>query len=207
MPSWPDADGVFDPMRTPADPALGIVAETFWRMPGVMRSGHPHAFAAVGPQASAILRDGLPIPPHIRASPVGRVYDLHGQVLLLGVGHDANTTIHLAECMARVPYGVPKQCTVLREGRPVTVAYRENDHCCTRFRLVGDWLGSVGLERVGPVGHGVGRLVRSRDVTDEVVRRLVDDPLLFLHAAEAGCPDCDEARASTFPEPMSWSGE
>jgi aminoglycoside 3-N-acetyltransferase len=204
MASWPDEDGVFDPASTPADPDLGIVAQIFWQMPGVLRSDHPHAFAAAGPQASSILRDGLPLPPHIPASPVGRVHDLDGQVLLLGVDHDANTTIHLAECMARVPYGVPKYCTVLRSGRPVRVAYRENDHCCGRFRLAGDWLREEGLEAVGPVGHGLGRLVRSRDVTNTVLGRLAADPMIFLHPPTSGCRECDEARASASDAPMTW---
>lgn len=117
-----------------------------------------------------------------------------------------HTTIHLAECLARVPYGATKSCTVLQDGRAVKVTYRENDHCCKRFRLVGNWLSSAGLERLGRVGHGVARLCRSRDITDAVVSRLDADPLIFLHAVASGCPDCNEARASQWPEPMSWAG-
>ena len=106
MPSWPeDADEPFDPRRTPAASDLGIVAQTFWQRAGALRTEHVQAFAAHGPRAEPILADPLPLPPHIEASPVGRVHELDGQVLLLGVGHDANTTIHLAECIARVPYG------------------------------------------------------------------------------------------------------
>lgn len=36
-------------------------------------------------------------------SPLARVYDLDGQVLLLGVGHDNNTSLHLAEYRAEFP--------------------------------------------------------------------------------------------------------
>ena len=101
MPSWSgDDDQPFDPMITPASPSLGVVADTFWRLPGVRRSEHVFAFAAVGPQAAAITADPLPLPPHIPESPVGRVQGLDGQVLLLGVGHDADTTLHLAEILA-----------------------------------------------------------------------------------------------------------
>ena len=77
MPSWTgDDEAVFDPATTPASPDLGIVADTFWRLPGVERSNHPFAFAAAGPLAGSIVRDPLPLPPHIPASPVGRVHDL-----------------------------------------------------------------------------------------------------------------------------------
>ena len=129
MPSWSGADDeLFEPTRTPACPSLGVVADTFWRLPGVWRGDHVFAFAAAGPAAAEITSGPLPLPPHIPDSAVGRVKDRDGQVLLLGVGHDADTMLHLAELVAGVPYRVPKHCTVLQDGRPVQIGYGENDH-------------------------------------------------------------------------------
>lgn len=197
MPSWTgDDDEPFDPATTAADPDLGVVAETFRRLPGVRRSDHPMAFAAAGPQAGPITADPLPLPPHRPQSPVGRVHDLDGQVLLLGVDHDSDTTIHLAELIAGVPYRRPKHCTVLRDGHPVRLDYGENDHCCRRFMLVGDWLRERGAQAEGRVGYARARLMRSRDVVDTVTARLRADPLVFLHAPGEGCGQCDEARDS-----------
>lgn len=197
MPSWTgDDSAVFDPASTPASEDLGVVADTFWRLPGVVRSEHPFAMAAAGPKAREITADPLPLPPHIPASPVGRVHDLDGQVLLLGVNHDADTTIHLAELLAGVPYRVPHHITVLRDGRPARIEYGENDHCCLRFALADDWLRARGLQREGRVGHADARLVRSRDVVAVAREHLARDPLLFLHPPEEGCEDCDLARAS-----------
>lgn len=197
MPSWGGGgDEPFDARSSAVDADLGIVAQTFWRLPGVKRADHMHAFAAIGPQADYVLQDPLPLPPHIAKSPVGRVHDLDGQLLLLGVDHDADTTIHLAETIAGVPYGVPKSGTVLRGGRPERIEYRENDHCCRRFRLVDRWLRDAGLQREGPVGHGAARLVRARDVVAVVLRELRRDALVFLCEREAGCEECDLARAS-----------
>lgn len=122
-------------MPSCASPDLGVVADTFWRMQCVVRSDHVHAFAAVGPEAARITSDPLPLPPHIPASPAGRVHDLDGQVLLLGVGHEADTMLHLAEVLAGVPYRVTKYCTALQDGRRVQIRYQENDHCCARFAL------------------------------------------------------------------------
>jgi aminoglycoside N3'-acetyltransferase len=197
MPSWTGSDEEpFDPRTTPASPDLGIVADTFWRMPGVVRSDHPFAFAALGPQAQAVTSGPLPLPPHVHDSPIGRVYDLGGQVLLLGIGHDANTTLHLAELLASVPYGVPKHITIQRDGRPVRVPYRENDHCCLRFGLADGWLRARGLQAEGRVGNANARLVRSRDVVRVALDHLAGDPLIFLHGPADGCEDCDEARSS-----------
>src|SRR5690606_31764871 len=102
---------------------LGVTAEVFRKLPGVHRSAHPFAFAAFGPHAAQILSDPLPTPPHRLESPIGRAWELDARVLLLGVGHDADTTVHLAEVLAGVPYGVPKHCTVLEGDRPVRVDY------------------------------------------------------------------------------------
>ena len=66
------------------------------------------------------------------------------QVLLIGVGHDANTTIHLGELLAGVRYRRPAHATVLRGGQPVRVDYGENDCCCARFALVDGWLDAEG---------------------------------------------------------------
>lgn len=197
MPSWTgDADRPFDYRTTPAAKDLGVIADTFWRHPGARRSRHPFAFAAVGPHAERITSDPLPLPPHRRESAVGRVWELDGKILLLGVRHDANTTIHLAEIIAEVPYGVPKHVTDVRDGRPVRIDYLENDHCCQRFALANDWLQARGVQREGQVGSAQARLVRSRDVVDVVTAQLRQEPTLFLHPQGSACEECEEAWAS-----------
>ena len=200
MPSWTGSDEEpFDPLTTPAAADLGIVAGMFWRRAGVERSGHPFAFAAAGPHAIDITHAPLVFPPHAADSPVGRVHALDGRVLLLGVGHDANTTIHLAEILAGAPYRVSKYCTIERGGQAVRVEYGENDHCCQRFAVVDEWLRARGLQSEGPVGHAHARLMRARDVVTVVCEKLADDPLLFLHSPDAKCEECDEARRSVQP--------
>jgi aminoglycoside N3'-acetyltransferase len=197
MPSWTgDDDEPFDPKRTRASPDLGVVANTFWRVRGALRSEHPFAFAAVGPHAAQITGGPLPIPPHGPTSPVGRVHELDGQVLLLGVGQDANTTLHLSEVIAKVPYGVPRHCTVMRNGQRVRIDYLENDHCCARFAFADEWLRRRNLQREGPVAHAHARLARARHIAAVALEHLVEDPLLFLHPRSEGCPDCDAARRS-----------
>jgi hypothetical protein len=36
----------------------------------------------------------------------------------------------------------------------------------------------------------------ARDVVAIAAERLADDPLVFLHSSDAGCAQCDAARAS-----------
>jgi aminoglycoside N3'-acetyltransferase len=118
-----------------------------------------------------------------------------GQVLLLGVGHQADTTLHLVEILGGAPYRVPKHCTVLRDGCTIRIDYGENDLCGARFALADDWLRARGMQREGVVGHAHARLVRARDVVSVALEHLARDPLVFLHPPGANCAECDEVRA------------
>lgn len=194
MPSWTgDDDAVFDPASTPAAADLGVVPEIFRLLPGVQRGRHAFAFAARGPRADAILADNLVLPPHQHESPVGRVLDADGKVLLLGVDHDASTMLHLAELLADVPYRRPKHITVARDGQPTRIDYAENDHCCELFRLADGWLKDRGLQADGMVGHAPAKLMRARDVIDVVIPKLTANPFAFLHPRGSACAECADA--------------
>jgi aminoglycoside 3-N-acetyltransferase len=195
MPSMTDEDDhPFDPARTPCL-HLGVVAHTFWQCPQVRRSHNPHAFAARGPQAERITAAHPITLPHGLDSPVGRVYELGGQVLLLGVGHGDNTTIHLAEALAGVRYRRQAYVTISDQGRPTRLAYAEIDHCCQNFVRVDDWLAAEHAQRRGPIGHAEARLMQAQDVVRIVRRQLALNETVFLHPAGVD-EECDEARAS-----------
>ena len=193
MPSMSDDDSTpFDPDTTSCI-SMGIVAETFRGLPGVLRSNSPHAFAARGPHAAQVTRFHPVDVPHGPDSPVGRVLELDGQVLLLGVNHDSNTTVHLAETIAEVPYGIVKSALTRVGDVIVRTEYTETDHCCRGFLAVDQWLDERGLQRRGTVGHAEARLMRSRDVVEVVMQALREDPMRFL--CEPGrCDECDLAR-------------
>jgi len=174
---------------------MGIVADTFWQLPGVQRSDNNHAFAAIGPLAEKILAPHPIDIPHGLDSPAGRVYELDGQVLLLGVGQDANTTIHSCENMAGVRYRREKYVTVLEDGIPTRFEYREIDHCCQNFALVDGWLDELSLQKRGKIGNADARLFRSREVMNVVVKQLKEKETIFLHPQGID-EECDEARAS-----------
>ena len=195
MPSMTDDDDhPFDPRTTPCL-GMGVLADTFWRTPGVLRSDSPHAFAAIGPEAARITASHPLDVPHGLNSPVGRVYELDGQILMLGIGHDANTTIHLAEALAGVRYRRQKSVMINQAGQPTPYNYSEIDHCCANFDLVDQWIDAEGGQRGGRVGHGEARLTRSRNVVATVTSRLRANETVFLHKPGIDV-QCDEARAS-----------
>ena len=162
----------------------------------MLRSDSPHAFAASGPRAAAITAPHPIEVPHGLDSPVGRVHELDGYVLLLGVGHDADTTIHLAENLAGVRYRRQCRSLVIVDGTP---QYRRVQRARSLLRTIraARRAGSTrgGAQRRGPVGYGEGRLARSRDVVAAARERLQQDETVFLHPP-GRCDECDDARAS-----------
>jgi aminoglycoside 3-N-acetyltransferase len=199
MPAMTDGESVFDPTRTPTCD-MGITAELFWRQPDVLRSTHPGAsFAAVGPLAKRICAAQPLEPPHGPDSPIGRVHDAGGHVLLLGVSHSENTAVHLAEAIANVPYSIAHPTVVEIDGVARSVPIAESDSCCQGFKRLDAWLHELGAQREGPIGDALARLCPARAVVDAAVERLRRDPLIFLCGLDAGCEECELARASIKP--------
>lgn len=90
----------FDPDLTPTR-TMGRVAELFRSQPGVLRSRHPHrSFSGRGPAAAEILAEHAVDDPFGESSPLARLYDAGAKVLLLGVGYESCTALHLAETRA-----------------------------------------------------------------------------------------------------------
>ena len=138
-------------------------------------------FAARRPFAASITAPQPADIPHGIDSPVGRISVLDGQVLLLGIGHTANTTIHLAEYMSGVRYRRKKYLRILKDGLPARLDYAEIDHCCQNFNLVDGWLDEEGLQRKGRVGNADARLARSRDILRVVIRQIRQNERLFSY--------------------------
>ena len=159
----------FDPVLTPTR-GMGRIPETFRNQPGVLRSDHPHiSFTARGPQAQFItgthgLHFGLG-----EESPLARIYDLEGWILLLGVDHDNNTSLHLAEYRADYPgkKEIQQGAPILQDGVRNWVKIRELDENSEDFNEIGKaYQKAGGTLLVGKVGNARAILVPQRELVD-----------------------------------------
>ncbi|MDD3776150.1 MAG: AAC(3) family N-acetyltransferase [Actinomycetota bacterium] len=129
----------FQPDLTPTR-GMGNIAECFRKQKGVIRSCHPHySFCAWGKHALEITRKhsldfGLG-----QYSPLARIYDLEGYVLLIGVGHDSNTSLHLAEYRANYPHKKIVKCwaPIMIGGQRVEKSFYDINLECNDFNLIG----------------------------------------------------------------------
>lgn len=100
---WPQIRAEMPAWQADTAPTLGMgmIPETYRKRAGVLRSQHPQvSFIARGPQAKTLLNQHQLSPAFGENSPLARLSQLSGKVLLLGVNHGSNTSLHLAELRA-----------------------------------------------------------------------------------------------------------
>ena len=176
---------------TPETPGrTGALTEVFRRRPEAVRSDHPtYSVAAIGAGAAEVL-DG-----HARAgatgvySPLGRLAAAGGLVLLLGVGHTANTTAHVGEFQAAAPYlDIP-----FDPDWPTHGAERFPG-CSRAFGALERPLREDGAIRDGKVGRALAQLMPGAAVIEATVALLRVDPTALL-CTDPDCHRCSRARA------------
>lgn len=170
--NWPAYNKYITPTNT-----MGAVAEMFRTCPGTMRSDHPaRSFAANGRNArlftnnhdlSNIFGDG---------SPLGRLYDEDGNILLIGVGYDKNTSLHLADARAdfKSKHNTVEHSAIMENGVRVWKAYETLAVDGEDFDAIGEAFESsaenAGFIHKTTLGNATLRFIKMRPLVDFAVK-------------------------------------
>jgi aminoglycoside 3-N-acetyltransferase len=104
----------FDVRSTPS--RAGILTEIYRKRPETLRSLHPtHSVAAQGRRAAEFLADHLKYMAFGVGSPIDRMMQAGGYVLLIGVTHLANSCIHIGESYSGVTSVTEKKALCLSQ--------------------------------------------------------------------------------------------
>jgi aminoglycoside 3-N-acetyltransferase len=199
----------FDPVVEPG--RTGALAEAVRRRLGAIRSLHPtHSVAALGAGAQELCANHEQVAATDVDSPLDRLAREGGLVLLLGVGHIVNTTIHVAEFRADAAYleiqpvpAWPRMHEIVLAGEAHAVSYDRFPGCSRAFGIVERGLRERAAIRDGRVGRAESQLLRGEELIEEGVALLDRDPLALLCVAEAAGHRCAEVRSGRSGAPTS----
>jgi aminoglycoside 3-N-acetyltransferase len=190
---------VFDPAVSPSD--CGIITELFHRRKGTIRSFHPtHSVAVWGLDAGQIAKTHDSSTALGVGSPMHCLINRGADILLIGVDHNRNSSIHVAERIFGIPHkNVPysenftKPVKMLRNGKIESMLIEECPGCSTNFLIVGEALKEKGLQITGRVGNAVTYKVKGSDMIECTLEILKKDVGALL-CGRKECPYCPNAR-------------
>ena len=166
--NWPAYDKRTTPTQT-----MGTVAELFRQWPGSLRSDHPARSVTANGKYATYLTDHHDLSNIFSdGSPIGRLYELDGYVLLIGVGYDKNTSLHLADARTNYPskHTVTEHSAVMENGQRVWKAYENLYVDGKDFAEIGNAFEATHTVSKVKLGNATLRLMRQRELVDFAVR-------------------------------------
>lgn len=171
---------VFD-LRTSAS-EMGLITETYRRRPGVLRSLSPtHCIAGFGVRAAELLKDHQACNVSVgKNSPYDKLVRSDGRILLLGVTHGNNTTLHLVENINGAPTvccDLFKPTVIDTEGKSwIVPTYPHMPGLRRQYTRVEPELLAQGIQVNGRVGQAESRLIRAQPMAETIGRRIRENP-------------------------------
>ncbi|MDI6828185.1 MAG: AAC(3) family N-acetyltransferase, partial [Armatimonadota bacterium] len=181
----PENPPFFDIASTPC--WTGLIPETARKRQGFIRSAHPtHSVCAFGDQAEYFTESHEFCPtPCGEGSPYDKLVEVGGYILLIGVGHECNTTMHYCEEMANVPYHLQEKeayaMVKYPDGRTADVPVRLHKYGTPRnfARLEPEFI-ARGIQTEGKIGNSTVKLIKANKMAEIVLAHLRKDPMFLV---------------------------
>lgn len=162
----------YDKRITPTN-TMGAVAEMFRQWQGTLRSDHPaRSVAAWGRHAEYLTENHDLSNIFGEGSPIGKLYELDGYVLLIGVGYDKNTSLHLADVRAEYPgkHMVTESSAVMENGQRIWKSYETLAVDGEDFEEIGEAFEQTGQVKHAKLGCAALSMMSQRALVDFAVK-------------------------------------
>lgn len=164
----------FDKDITPSR-GMGKIPELFRIFPNTLRSNHPQlSFAASGKLAELITNEHELTPAFGMNSPLGKLYNNNGKVLLLGAEFDSCTSFHLAEALCEDMPKSKKGTAINVDGNREWVWFHDFDYDSDDFDKIGEEFIESGKVIIGNVGNAKCYLFDIKEAVDFAKQWLLD---------------------------------
>lgn len=194
VPTFNFEPGVFDRATTPS--IVGKITEAVRARPDAIRSNNPtHSVAAIGRLAEDITEGHDRVDPFARGSALHKAARVGANILQLGVTQTTNSTIHVAEELAKVPYLDRQRYVGIRlpNGKVISKWIRRPG-CSQGFNAIDEALDEIGAISELMIGSCKARLMSARTLLDTAVEMLKSEPDALL-CSRPDCGICAESRA------------
>lgn len=166
--NWPAYDKNITPTNT-----MGKIAEMFRKWPNAERSDHPaRSVAALGENAQYLTKNHDLENIFGKGSPLDKLYELDGYVLLIGVDYDKNTSIHLADALAKYPskHYETNSSAMFINGNREWVTYRTLYVDGEDFDQIGEAFEKTGKVKTTNIGNATVKFMKQRDLVDFAIK-------------------------------------
>ena len=177
----------FDVRTTPCH-SLGIIPEVFRKKEGVIRSICPcSSVAAFGPDSKEFCSGHeYAETPLNWNSPWGKLYDRKAKIFFVGTGLRCNTFMHVLEEYANVPNILApyiwKYTAEDYDGKVWNIAFKRHEPGHNHYyEKIEPELVEKGIAKRVTFGSANSHIVDAVKETDYMVKRLKEEPTLFMH--------------------------
>lgn len=146
---------------------MGKIVECFRTYPNVVRSNHPlGSFCCMGETCRGNNNESVAIDEFGRGITIKKIYDFDGYILLIGVGYDSNTSVHLSEVRSGACELIKVGAPIIENGERVWKEFVEMDYESDTFVEIGVEFERKGTVTMGKIGNATSRLMKQRDIVD-----------------------------------------
>jgi aminoglycoside 3-N-acetyltransferase len=197
----------WDPKETPS--RVGAITDALWRRPNACRSDHPtHSLAAIGRNAQELVEGhGGNASTFDKNGPYGKYVRMGATILFIGTGMGCNTTLHVAEDWAELPYMDQNAgAKAKKDGQVVEVPLRMSPNGHRSFYAKDEASPAVklfyglGQVREEKLGDAKVQIIAAQDVINGMMKTYYNDDPAFLLCKKEECEFCRKGREACAKE-------